>query len=34
VPDITDVAIVAAWAAALFGLVAWRYRVTELRARG
>jgi ABC-2 type transport system permease protein len=33
-PDLTDVAIVVAWAAALFGLVAWRYRVTELRARG
>ena len=30
----TDVAFVAAWAVALFGLVAWRYRVTELRARG
>jgi ABC-2 type transport system permease protein len=33
-PDLTDIAIVAAWAVALFGLVAWRYRVTELRARG
>jgi ABC-2 type transport system permease protein len=33
-PDLTDVAFVAAWAVALFGLVAWRYRVTELRARG
>ena len=29
-----DVAIVAAWAVAIFGLVAWRYRVTEQRARG
>jgi ABC-2 type transport system permease protein len=33
-PDATDVAFVAAWAVALFGLVAWRYRVSELRARG
>jgi ABC-2 type transport system permease protein len=33
-PDLADVAIVGAWAVALFGLVAWRYRVTEQRARG
>jgi ABC-2 type transport system permease protein len=33
-PDLADVAIVGAWAVALFALVAWRYRVTEQRARG
>ena len=33
-PDLTDVAVVAAYAVAMFGLVAWRYRVSEQRARG
>jgi hypothetical protein len=29
-----DIAVLAGWAAVAFGLVAWRYRVSEQRARG
>ena len=32
--DLEDVLALAAWAAVIFGLVAWRYRVTEQRSRG
>ena len=34
VPDLEDILVLVGWAAVLFGLVAWRYRVTEQRARG
>ena len=34
VPDPVDLAWVAGWAVLAFGLVAWRYRAAELRARG
>jgi ABC-2 type transport system permease protein len=33
-PDLVDAAVVAAYAVAIFALVAWRYRATEQRARG
>jgi ABC-2 type transport system permease protein len=32
--DLVDVLALVAWAVAIFGLVAWRYRVTEQRSRG
>jgi ABC-2 type transport system permease protein len=34
VPDVTDILVLVAWAAVIFALVAWRYRVTEQRSRG
>ena len=33
-PDLEDVLVLVAWSAVIFALVAWRYRVTEQRARG
>ena len=33
-PDLEDIAVLVAWSAVIFALVAWRYRTTEQRARG
>jgi ABC-2 type transport system permease protein len=33
-PDLEDIAVLVAWSAAIFALVAWRYRATEQRTRG